>query len=282
MISVVIAELLRRRNERIEALAEASRTLAVRALEAEESERRRLAYGLHDEPIQQLLSAQLDLDRAARGDTEAAESARTAVKKTISQLRETIFDLYPSSLEQLGLATALEQLASRAADRSGAEIELEIRPEATGSLDGLLFTAGRELLRNAVEHSGAELIRIELAAEDGEAVLVVADDGRGIDRGSARAGAARGSPRDRLGARAGRGARRQLQARQRARRRHDRDRAPAARREPAVRQALGGRQLRRPTRLPRPGAARGTWPRVPRGVGSGSGRQRSGAAIGSP
>lgn len=179
-VSILIAELLRRRNERIETLAEASRTLAVRALEAEESERRRLAYGLHDEPIQQLLSAQLDLDRAARGDTEAAESARSAVKTVIGQLRETIFDLYPSSLEQLGLATALEQLAGRAADRSGAEIELEVAPEATGTLDGLLFTVGRELLRNAVEHSGAERITMTLDAVDGSAVLTVADDGEGI------------------------------------------------------------------------------------------------------
>lgn len=184
-VCILISELLRRRNERINALAEASRTLAVRALEAEEGERRRLAYGLHDEPIQQLLSAQLDLDRAARGDSAAAESARGTVKTVIGQLRETIFDLYPSSLEQLGLATALEQLATRAADRSGAEIELEVSPEATGKLDGLLFTIGRELLRNAVEHAGAEHISMRLDAVDGAAVLVVSDDGDGIPSGRA-------------------------------------------------------------------------------------------------
>ncbi|HKJ36404.1 MAG TPA: ATP-binding protein [Solirubrobacterales bacterium] len=182
LISVGISEILRKREQRIEALAEASRTLAVRALEAEERERRELAYALHDEPIQQLLSAQLDLDRATRGDTEAALSARAAVKETVGQLRETVFGLYPSSLEQLGLAAALEQLAARAADRCGAEISIDVAPEATGRLDALLFTLARELLGNAAEHSGASRIEIELIQADGDRLrLRVSDDGRGFD-----------------------------------------------------------------------------------------------------
>ena len=185
VISIGISELLRRRNERIEGLAEASRTLAVRALEAEDGERRRLAFALHDEPIQQLLSAQLDLDRASRGDAEAAARARAAVRETIAQLRETIFDLYPSSLEQLGLGAALEQLASRAADRSGAEVELEVDAGGDATLDGLLFTLGRELLGNAAEHSGARRIAVRLERGDGVAMLSVSDDGSGIAEGRA-------------------------------------------------------------------------------------------------
>ncbi len=185
IISIGMAELLRRRNQRIEALAETSRTLAVKALEAEERSRRELAYSLHDEPIQQLLAAQLDLDRATRGDTAAAESARAEVKAAIAELREIIFDLHPSALEQLGLAAAFEQIARRASDRSGVEIELSIHPEADGSLDGPLFTIGRELLQNAVTHAGASRIELETAAEGDQVRLTVDDDGSGMDRDSA-------------------------------------------------------------------------------------------------
>lgn len=181
VISIGISEVLRKRNERIAALAESSRTLAVRALEAEERERRELAYALHDEPIQQLLAAQLDLDRAARGDSAAAESARAEVRATIARLREMIFDLHPSSLEQLGIAAAFEQLARRAADRTGAEIELSVDPEAGGSLDGLLFTVGRELLQNAVEHAAASRIELELATDGDLLRLTVVDDGCGME-----------------------------------------------------------------------------------------------------
>lgn len=180
-VSVAVSALLVQREKRLRELAAEARTLATAALEASERERKRLAYALHDEPVQQLHAAQLELSRGRKGDREALGSARRAILDALVSLRETIFELHPHSLEEVGLATALEQLAERQRRLCGAEIVLDVDPAATGRRDELLFAVGRELLANAARHAEADRIDLRLARDDHALVLEVADDGRGID-----------------------------------------------------------------------------------------------------
>jgi signal transduction histidine kinase len=48
-----------------------------------------------------------------------------------------------------------------------------------------LYRGGRELLVNAVKHSGARKVRINLVYDDGQVTLSVADDGQGFDTAEA-------------------------------------------------------------------------------------------------
>jgi two-component system, NarL family, sensor kinase len=182
-VSVAIAKLLAQRAQRIQGLADEARALTVRAVEADEGERRRLSYAIHDEPIQQLLAARLQLGRAVRGDAESARSAEEAFGNALQTLRELTLELHPHSLDQLGLAATLEELAEVIAERSGVEMTLEIDERHVAGRGALCFAIVRELLRNAGEHANASKVSVAIRAEPGILRILVSDDGKGIPAG---------------------------------------------------------------------------------------------------
>jgi two-component system, sensor histidine kinase PdtaS len=63
----------------------------------------------------------------------------------------------------------------------GKDVEAELEPVSlAGGRATALALVFSELLQNALEHGG-DAVRIELALRDGDAVLAIADDGRGIE-----------------------------------------------------------------------------------------------------
>jgi two-component system NarL family sensor kinase len=184
LAAVVLSVILTRRGDRIDQLAALRGQLVAEALDAEDRERRRLAEALHDEAIQNLLVARQELREAERGDVESLERARGVVDLTVDQLRGAVFDLHPYLLEQSGLPAALEAVAEEAGRRGRFSARVRVGPDATGEHDQLVLSLARELLVNAAKHSDADEVTVALARTDGQLLLEVADDGRGISRGS--------------------------------------------------------------------------------------------------
>ncbi|MFL5884878.1 MAG: sensor histidine kinase [Thermoleophilaceae bacterium] len=176
--AVLISRLLARRGARIEQLAASRGRLVAQAMDAEDRERRRLAEALHDEAIQNLLAARQDLDGTS---ADSLARAQLGLDRTVSQLREAIFDLHPYVLEQAGLEAALRAVADQHARRAGFEATVSVAPAATGYHDELLLSIGRELMANAARHAKASRFTLALDRVDGDLVLEVSDDGRGID-----------------------------------------------------------------------------------------------------
>lgn len=181
--AVALSALLARRQDRVTRLATGRQQLVADALEAEERERRRLAYGLHDGPVQNLLTANLELKRAERGDADSVPRARHAVAQTVSELRDAIFELYPYDLEHAGLRTTLEQLAARQASHTTAKIVVHVDPEALGVHDHLVFSLARELLTNAIRHAHARRIELTVERPHDTLLLELRDDGVGFATG---------------------------------------------------------------------------------------------------
>jgi two-component system NarL family sensor kinase len=181
--AVVLSDALTRGNERIAALAAERGRLAAQALDAEERERRRLAEALHDDAVQNLLHARQELAEARRGDSSGLARADEALARTVGGLRHEIVDLHPRVLDHAGLPAAVEALAERHA-RGGAEVSVEVEPGAAGRHDHLLLSLARELLSNAARHADARHITVRLAANDGNTLLEVRDDGRGFAPGA--------------------------------------------------------------------------------------------------
>jgi two-component system NarL family sensor kinase len=181
---VLLSALLARRTEALDSLAEARSQLLADALTAEQRERRSLAEGLHDHAVQNLLSALHELEEAGETSSHPAlERAETAVRATVGELREAIFELHPYVLDEVGLEAALRSVAEQAASRSGLELHLSLERSAGAfEHDQLLFSAARELVANVVRHADARRLDLELSQTADEVVLVVADDGRGLDR----------------------------------------------------------------------------------------------------
>jgi two-component system, NarL family, sensor kinase len=163
--------------------------LLERALDASQTERRRIAADLHDGVVQDLVGVSYALSAHAAkingGDPTASTALGAAADQTrhsVRALRTLLVDIYPPSLHRAGLGAALADLA-RTATARGLPTTLHAAddPELDEEAEQLLFRCAQEALRNAVRHAGAEAATVELSVAGDRAVLTVADDGRGFD-----------------------------------------------------------------------------------------------------
>lgn len=193
------ARLYARLAEREDALER----FAVKVIEAQELERRRLAGDLHDGISQRLVGLWFHLSAAsdATGDDWATVSRQLAAAKELAadaldETRDAIAGLRPAVLDDLGLGPSLESLARGLGDL---ELELDVDPcRLAPHIETALFRITQEALQNVVKHAGATRVRVELrydepagdepggghkagAGRGGGVTLVISDDGCGFD-----------------------------------------------------------------------------------------------------
>lgn len=159
------------------------------AVEASDRERRRIAQDLHDGVVQDLTGVSYALAARALkpgGDPDERrllEETSVQVRDSIGALRSLLVDIYPPSLREEGLGTALDNLVAGLAGRGitvRVEIEVDDRvlPE---DVEALLYRGAQEAVRNVATHAGATSVSIRVASDSERAYLVVEDDGRGFE-----------------------------------------------------------------------------------------------------
>ena len=176
---------VRRQNKELKRLA---RELSA----AEHRERRRLAHALHDNLQQILVVAKMAAARAAAetppgagtdGRADALAETVGLIDEAIGESRTLTYDLVPPVLYDRGLCASLDWLRRNFRDRFQFAVTVEADPAAEPrdlELAAFLFQSARELLFNAVKHSGATTARVHLRRQDGRDLsLGVSDDGRG-------------------------------------------------------------------------------------------------------
>jgi signal transduction histidine kinase len=152
---------------------------------AREDERRRLRRDLHD-GLGSTLSGLTFITEAARNllrsDVAAAESAlsqvRGGIQAAVVDVRRIVDGLTPPSLEQLGLAGAVSELADRLGRDlpGGMAIEASPRlPPLSAAVEVATFRVAQEALTNVLRHARASACRVTLG-HDGSAVLLEVDD----------------------------------------------------------------------------------------------------------
>jgi two-component system, NarL family, sensor kinase len=165
--------------------------LLAKALDASNTERRRIAADLHDGVVQDLTSASLAVAAATYplhagvvGATTipTLDAAAETMRQSIGTLRTLLMDFYPADLEARGLAAALGDLVALAGTR-GVEAELDMSPDLRppAPVAGLLFRVAQEALRNAAAHARARRVRVSAGADAECYWLEVRDDGDGFD-----------------------------------------------------------------------------------------------------
>lgn len=154
-------------------------------------ERNRLARELHDTLAHSLseIAVQLEaLKTVWRKDPARAQDILDQTLATtrdgLQEARRAIQALRAAPLDDLGLALAIRELAETAAAR--ANLTLQFRaPESIHDLppevEQGVYRVAQEAIANAVEHSQAQRLRVELEQKDGQLTLLVADDGCGFD-----------------------------------------------------------------------------------------------------
>jgi signal transduction histidine kinase len=164
-----------------------------RVVEAQETERRRLALELHDETGQALTSILLGLKSVrAASDAREAERAeadvRALVVQALQDVRALAVELRPSALDDFGLAPALQRLAETFSDRSGIEaiVETSLDGRLPSEIETTLYRVVQEALTNVVKHADATRVSIVVASQGSSAAVTIDDDGVGFDEATIR------------------------------------------------------------------------------------------------
>ncbi len=156
-----------------------------------EEERTHIARELHDDLGQLLASLRMDLALLQQHETDAP-SARLIrgmeqnLLTAITSLRRIATNLRPRALDEGGLFFALQGLREDFVERYGIacmlyadEGELVLDDAASTAI----FRIVQEALTNIARHAGASNVTITLYRINGELLLTVRDDGRGIAAG---------------------------------------------------------------------------------------------------
>ncbi len=157
------------------------------AMSASESERRRIAHDLHDGVVQDLAGLNFMLTRLA-DDLEAADPesgsvlrrAAATTRRNIQALRNLLIDLYPTSLHDAGLSTALHDLVATNLPDACSTVCVDPSLDLTDGVQALIYRAAQEAVRNAAQHSGASSVQVSVTREGPAVILEVRDDGRGF------------------------------------------------------------------------------------------------------
>ncbi|MCB8961535.1 MAG: GAF domain-containing sensor histidine kinase [Ardenticatenales bacterium] len=165
-------------------------------------ERNRLARELHDSVTQSLYSTTLFAEAAQRqaraGHIEMAlqhlaEVAETS-QQALKEMRLLVHKLRPSVLEKEGLLAALRSRLKAVEGRAGIQHELlaEGELQLSRDLEDTSYYILQEALNNALKHSRAANVTVEIRQTDHELWLIARDDGLGFDQTAALAGGGQG------------------------------------------------------------------------------------------
>jgi two-component system NarL family sensor kinase len=191
LVQIPLAYLLARRLRDRE---QERRVLLHRALDASEAERRRIARDLHDGPVQTLAGVAFSLHAVAErlngtdaGIRSMIHHAAGATRQAMRELRSTLVDLYPASLQRSGLRAPLLELVNGLA-AEGLEVHYAAPPDLglRDGIEALLFRVTRESLQNVRKHAQATRVDVEISASRDTTTLTIEDDGRGFDPGELR------------------------------------------------------------------------------------------------
>jgi PAS domain S-box-containing protein len=165
-------------------------------LEISDREQARIGQDVHDGLCQQLIGITLKANALEQSLTAQQRQEAVAMRKICGLLDEAITEsrrvcrgLYPIRLRTEGLVPALEELASTTSERHPVQCRCEAASPGLHcdvTIATHLYRIAQEALNNALKHSGASNLSIQLAESEGAIVLQIKDNGKGLDAKSGR------------------------------------------------------------------------------------------------
>ncbi|MEZ5397298.1 MAG: GAF domain-containing sensor histidine kinase [Bryobacterales bacterium] len=177
-----LMEELRLREERIRQLGE-------HMMKVEEEERRRISRELHDEVGQALLVVRLYLEMIESMLEKEKKPARTklqdtreVVETTIVEMRRLISALSPNVLQELGLPASIRQFIKNLSRTFPGRVRMRMSnvEELPDGPKIMMYRLVQECFTNAVKHSNARNVSVELTRRNGLVRMRMHDDGVGF------------------------------------------------------------------------------------------------------
>jgi signal transduction histidine kinase len=170
-------------------MVDAGRQLLLKNLStAVDRARRRFAAELHDDALQKLTAAELQLQRVSESADPAAQ--RTAISEAQELLgqaeeavRKLLFDVRPPAFDAPdGFATTLRDRLALFRSLTGIEpqLELDLPDDVPDEIKSVIYRQLSEALANVEKHAGAAAVKVAVHGHDGGVRGEVVDDGRGF------------------------------------------------------------------------------------------------------
>jgi PAS domain S-box-containing protein len=163
------------------------RALMARLVNAQEEERERIAQDIHDDSIQGLTAALINLEtlRGHMADPKQlalCEQLIASVRRSIASLRSLIFQVHPHALDEYGIEPAIRQLLERAREEIGLEFDVVggLTEEPSTETRQIVFRIAQEALTNVLKHARAKKVEITFETVDDGTRVQVKDDGLGF------------------------------------------------------------------------------------------------------
>ena len=165
--------------------------LAGQLIEAQEDERRRISYELHDDIGQRvsLLACEVDLTRQDRSEasrereTELLPKLHKELDAIATDIHKLSHELHSASLQCCGLKVALKDLCWKYVSNHHLEIDLQTENDANLSHENALclFRVAQEALANVLKHGRTKKVLVKLEQDSERVRLTVKDFGAGFD-----------------------------------------------------------------------------------------------------
>ena len=175
------------------ALLEHTQKLEHEIIRISEREQRRIGQDLHDGLCQFLAgigcaaaSLRVDLEQLQlRAEANVADELATLLQDAVVQTRNLARGLVPLKMDEVGLASALEELTVSVTRLTGTQCVFE-SSVATLAVDDSaamhLYRIAQEAINNAIKHGKARRITVSLGNGDAGATLSIADNGVGLSK----------------------------------------------------------------------------------------------------
>ncbi|MFW6147227.1 MAG: ATP-binding protein [Thermodesulfobacteriota bacterium] len=168
------------------------KNLSRRLLEVQETERRNIAFDLHDSIGSSLsgikMAMELKLNNIQTGKTisegTTLEEILNMITKCIRDTKRIQHDLRPSVLDLLGLPASLRSLCNDFANTCSIKADCTLAidgAEVPENLQIIIYRISQEALNNAAKYSRAKHVSFSLVYQEGKIQLKVRDDGCGFD-----------------------------------------------------------------------------------------------------
>jgi signal transduction histidine kinase len=180
LVAIAGISVLEFRSRAFSAGAARNRAFTRALMAAQEGERLRISYELHDAVAQDLATAKLYCG-LCQGDD--ARKASTLLDRAIEEVRTICHGLRPGELDRLGIYEAVSRLCAEMRRETGIDVKLTVEGldnlELKSETEINLFRILQEALTNVRRHAQAQHVRVVLFGFGDYVELTVDDDGRG-------------------------------------------------------------------------------------------------------